>query len=45
MSQLSARKPIAELVVTDEARFGAWIVIGLAIYVFSGYRHSRMRSN
>jgi APA family basic amino acid/polyamine antiporter len=26
-------------------RFGIWLVIGVAIYVLYGYRHSRLRSN
>jgi APA family basic amino acid/polyamine antiporter len=25
-------------------RFGLWLVIGLAIYIFYGYRNSRLRS-
>ena len=24
-------------------RFGIWLVIGVLIYVFYGYRHSRLR--
>jgi hypothetical protein len=33
---------MTELGVTNWMRFGIWLLVGLLIYVFYGYKHSKL---